>query len=179
MDDVSAKLSPAPRLTPINTPSLALGDAARMIRKYFEQRARATSLGLTRPQATLLAHLARAEGINQATLAFLMEIEPITLARMLDRLEASHLVERRRDPQDRRAWILFLTPKAHPLIERIRVLAEEVWEVAMAGIPEAQRDAFRTVLLTIKANLIAEMGCAPASVAPIVDTDKTIQGIVS
>jgi DNA-binding MarR family transcriptional regulator len=159
----------APRLSPLTTPGLALGDAARLIRKYFEQRARASALGLTRPQATALAHLARAEGINQATLALLMEIEPITLARMIDRLEASGLVERRRDPQDRRAWILFLTPRAHPLIERIRVLAEEVWQVAMAGVPPAQRDSFHSTLIAIKANLVAEMGCPPVSAAAAQD----------
>jgi DNA-binding MarR family transcriptional regulator len=143
------------------TQGLILNDASRLIRKHFEQRARATSLGVTRPQATLLVHLARAEGINQTTLAQLMEIEPITLARMIDRLEASRLVERRRDPQDRRAWILFLMPRAHPLIERIRVLADEVWDTAMAGISPDQREAFRNTLLAIKANLIAEIShCA-------------------
>ncbi|HTH97251.1 MAG TPA: MarR family transcriptional regulator [Stellaceae bacterium] len=165
--------------TPLRTPGLALSDASRLVRKYFEQRARSTQLGLTRPQATLLANLARAEGINQATLAALMEIEPITLARMIDRLEASGLVERRRDPADRRAWILFLTPKAHPLIERIRELADQVWDTAMAGLSPVQCEAFRAALVTIKANLAAEIGCVPVSAPEDGAEEETMRGAAS
>src|SRR5215831_20035136 len=78
---------------PSRTLGFVLNDVARLMRKRFEQRARAASLGLTRAQAAVLAHLARQEGINQAALAQLLELEPITLARLLDRLQAAVLIE--------------------------------------------------------------------------------------
>src|SRR5499433_2561733 len=104
---------------PGRTLGFVLHDVARLLRKRFEQRARAANLGLTRAQWQVLAYLARQEGINQATLAQLLEIEPITLTRLLDRLEAAELVERRPDPGDRRARVLYLTPSAEPLLARI------------------------------------------------------------
>ena len=78
-----------------------LYDAARLLRRDFERRAK--QLGLTRAQWSVLAHLARNEGTNQAAAADVLEIEPITLVRLLDRLEAAGWVERRPDPNDRRA----------------------------------------------------------------------------
>ena len=102
-----------------------LNDVARLLRKRFEQRARAEELGLTRAQWQVLANLARREGINQSALAQHLDLEPITLVRILDRLEASGLVERRADPRDRRARNLFLTDAAHPLLDRI-------WAVGIA-----------------------------------------------
>lgn len=98
---------------PSRTLGFVLNDVARLMRKRFEQRARAASLGLTRAQAAVLANLARQEGINQVSLAQILELEPITLARLLDRLQAASLIERRPDPKDRRAHLLYLT---NPLI---------------------------------------------------------------
>ncbi len=142
---------------PTNVPERALGlvlhDVARVLRKRFEQRARAAALPLTRSQWSVLAHLARQEGINQAALAQILEIEPITLVRLLDRLQAAGLVERRPDPNDRRARVLFLTPAAHPLLDRIWTLAAEVREDAMAGLSEAERDQLIRMLLQVKTNL--------------------------
>src|SRR5258707_15845407 len=89
-----------------------LHDVARFLRKRFELRGRDAQLGLTRAQWSVLAHLARQEGINQAALAQILEIEPITLVRLLDRLQAAGLVERRPDATDRRARVLYLTPAA-------------------------------------------------------------------
>ena len=79
---------------PSRTLGFVLNDVARLMRKRFEQRARAAALGLTRAQAAVLANLARQEGINQAALAQTLELEPITLARLLDRLQAVALIER-------------------------------------------------------------------------------------
>ena len=76
---------------PSRTLGFVLNDVARLLRKRFEQRARAAALGLTRAQAAVLAYLARQEGINQAALAQILDLEPITLARLLDRLQAASL----------------------------------------------------------------------------------------
>src|SRR5947207_15571905 len=121
-----------PHNAPDRTLGLVLHDVARFLRKRFEQRAREADLPLTRAQWSVLAHLARQEGINQAALAQILEIEPITLVRLLDRLQAAGLVERRPDPNDRRARVLFLTAAAHPLLDRIWTLAAEVRQDAMA-----------------------------------------------
>src|SRR5258706_2546827 len=88
-----------------------VGDVARLLRKRFDQRAK--DLGLTPAQYYLLAKLSRDEGINQVGLADLLEIEPITLARLVDRMEAGGLIERRADPAELRPRPLCLTSKSH------------------------------------------------------------------
>jgi MarR family transcriptional regulator for hemolysin len=134
-----------------DTIGFLLNDAARLMRKDFERRTR--SLGLTRAQWQALFHLARNEGCNQATLADLLEVEPITLARLVDRLEAGGLVERRPDPGDRRARLLFLGERAHPLLEQLRALGAETREVALAGIDEDERTLLMALLTKMRANL--------------------------
>lgn len=140
---------------PSRTLGFILSDVARLMRKRFEQRARAAALGLTRAQAAVLANLARQEGINQAALAQLLELEPITLARLLDRLQAAGLIERRADPKDRRAHLLYLTEAAYPLLDRIFALADEVREDALAGVAEPDRTRLIDMLVEMKANLNA------------------------
>ena len=134
-----------------DTIGFLMNDAARLMRRDFERRAR--SLGLTRAQWQALFHLARNEGCNQATLADLLDVEPITLARVIDRLEASGLVERRPDPGDRRARLLFLGDRAHPLLEELRALGAETREVALAGISEEERHQLSRLLTKMRANL--------------------------
>ena len=129
-----------------------LHDVARLLRKRFEQKAR--GMGLTRAQWQVLAHLARREGIHQGGLADILDIEPITLVRILDRLEAASLVERRSHATDRRLRLLYLTPKAHPLLEQIWRLGAETREEALNGISAADRERLIATLLTMKANLI-------------------------
>lgn len=128
-------------------------DVARLLRKRLEQRARAAGIGLTRAQWQALAFLARHEGCNQATLAGLLDIEPITLVRLIDRLEALGLVERRADAADRRQRILFLTEQARPELARIRALGAEVREEALAGLDEAGRRRLLNDLSHVKSNL--------------------------
>src|ERR1700751_1352951 len=99
-----------------------VSDVSRLLRKRFDQRAR--TLGLTRAQWQVLAYLARYEGINQTGLADILEIEPITLARLIDRMEEAGWVERRAHPSDRRARQLYLTEKAEPIFARMRALGE-------------------------------------------------------
>ena len=136
---------------PGRTLGFLLHDVARLLRKRFEQKAR--GLGLTRAQWQVLAHLAHREGIHQGALAEILEIEPITLVRILDRLQAAGLVERRAHPKDRRCWQLYLTPKAHPLLVEIRALGAETREEALAGISDEDRERLVGTLLDMKANL--------------------------
>ncbi len=141
--------------TPFRALGFLLNDVARLMRKRFEQQARAGALPLTRAQSTVLAYLARQEGLNQAALAQILEIEPITLARLLDRLQRAGLVERRPDPKDRRAHLLYFTEAAYPLLDRIFALAAAVREDAMAGIKEADRARLVAILTVMKSNLAA------------------------
>ncbi|MGL4314457.1 MAG: MarR family winged helix-turn-helix transcriptional regulator [Sphingomonas sp.] len=128
-----------------------ISDVSRLLRKRFDERARL--LGLTRPQWRTLSILKRHEGINQGRLAELLEIEPITVCRMIDRLEEAGKVERRRDPDDRRAWRIYLTDNARPLIEQIKALADDMTEEMMEGITPEGRAAMTAALETIRTNL--------------------------
>src|ERR1700735_5488177 len=138
-----------------------LHDVARLMRKRFAQHARARNLGLTRSQAAVLGRLAGQEGINQVTLAQLLDLEPITLVRLLDRLQAAGLIERRPDPQDRRARSLYLTPRARPLLDRCKILAGDVYDEALAGLSAAQRDQLVAALETRKGNLTERVSALP------------------
>lgn len=129
-----------------------LHDAARLLRKRFEQRAR--SLGLTRSHWQVLAHLAPREGIHQGGLAEILEVEAITLVRILDKLEARGLVERRRHATDRRIWLLYLTEAAHPLLARMREIGDATRVEALAGLSAAEREALVGALTRVKTNLI-------------------------
>lgn len=144
-----------------DTIGFLLNDAARLMRKDFERRTRA--LGLTRAQWQTLFHLARNEGCNQVTLADLLEVEPITLARVIDKLEACGLVERRADPNDRRARLLFLGKRAHPLLEELRALGAETREIALAGIGEDERTLLMTLLTRMRANLAGREAATAAA----------------
>ncbi len=150
---------------PYRTFGFVLHDVARLLRKRFEQKAR--SLGLTRSQWQVLAHIARHEGIGQSALADILEIEPITLGRLLDRLEGAGLVERRANPRDRRAWQLFLADKAHPILDRVWELAGETRDEAMAGLTPAEQDRLLAMLMTIRSNL-SERTAARSAAMPAV-----------
>lgn len=128
-----------------------LADVARLMRRTFDERAR--SIGVTRPQWQVLTMLGRNEGSNQGNLAELLVVEPITLCRMVDRLQEAGLVERRPDPADRRAWRLFLTPKARGLLEDLRPLGEQLIDMAFDGISQAERDHLSLTLDRIRQNL--------------------------
>jgi DNA-binding MarR family transcriptional regulator len=149
-----------------------INDVARLLRLRFDQRAQ--GLGLTRTQWRALGHIRRQEGIHQAALAESLEVEPITLARLIDRLEARGFVERRADPADRRAWRLFLTAKAAPVLERMIEIGEANLAHAMAGLSEPAIEALTRSLLRIKANL-ADPLLAP--VAPEESAPRRVGGI--
>ena len=135
-----------------------LHDIARLMRKKFDQRAR--SLNLSRAQWQLLVHLSRHEGINQSGLAEILEIENITVGRLVDRMEEAGWVERRPDPGDRRARLLYTTEKVAPVMERMRELAEATRNEALAGLAPAQRDALIDTLIQVRGNLSERNGPA-------------------
>lgn len=128
-----------------------LHDTARQLRRDFERRSKGT--GLTRAQWAVLAYVARNEGSNQATLADMLDIEPITLVRLLDKLETAGLVERRPDPSDRRVRRLYLTEATGPLLEQLQGLAAETREAALAGLNEAERQQLTDLLMKVRSNL--------------------------
>jgi DNA-binding MarR family transcriptional regulator len=128
-----------------------LAQVSRLLRRSFDERAR--GIGVTRPQWQVLSLLTLHGGINQGGLAELLEVEPITLGRMIDRLQDAQLVERRPDPADRRAWRLFLTDKGQTLLDQLRPFALETYEMALEGVGEADRAALMTILGRMRANL--------------------------
>ena len=128
-----------------------LGDAARLLRRSFDERARA--IGVTRPQWRVLALLKRFDGSTQVTIADMLEVEPISLGRMIDRLQDAELVERRADSKDRRAWRLHLTLKGRAKITELQPKASALFADALNGISEAQQRELEDMLNTIRSNL--------------------------
>lgn len=129
-------------------------DVARLMRRNFNRRAQ--HLGLTQAQWRALVFLARNEGCNQVALAEILEVQPITLARLLDRLQSAGFVERRPDPEDRRAFRLYLTEKAQPVMAKIWEYGAQTREDAMAGLPRETREAVAKGLEAIRANLLGD-----------------------
>lgn len=134
------------------TVGFLLHDVARLMRKRFEQRAR--GLGLTRSQWQTLAYLSKNEGIHQGGLAEILEIEPITLVRILDKLAERGLIERRQHPTDRRIWLLYMREEATPLLDVMREIGEATRGEAFDGVSNEQRDELFNILSTVKTNLI-------------------------
>lgn len=128
-----------------------ISDVSHFMRRAFDERAR--GIGVSRPQWRVLTMLQRHEGINQGGLAELIEVEPITLCRMVDRLQEADLVERRADPADRRAWRLFLTDKARALLQEMRPLALGLFDEAMAGLSAEDQDYLFKTLAKVRTNL--------------------------
>jgi MarR family transcriptional regulator, transcriptional regulator for hemolysin len=127
-------------------------DVARLFGRRFNQRA-VVVLGLTRAQCRVLGYLARNEGINQAGLADLLEIKPMTLVRQIDRMEEDGWIERRPDPGDRRARRLVLTEKARPILARILGLSSEIRGEAFAGLSARDAQQLIELLGRVHANL--------------------------
>ncbi|HEY0301608.1 MAG TPA: MarR family transcriptional regulator [Rhizomicrobium sp.] len=134
---------------------ILLHDVARTMRTRFDQKARTTH-AMTRAQWIILSRLERQPGMSQNELAAICEVEPITVARLVDRLEARGLVERRSDPADRRIRRLHLLPAAAPFLEFITDARETMSARITAGLDEATRTTLIDALLTIKENLANE-----------------------
>jgi MarR family transcriptional regulator, transcriptional regulator for hemolysin len=146
-----------------------LYDAARLVGKRYDQKARL--LGLTRAQCQVLLYLDRHEGINQARLAEYLEIEPISIARLIDRMEQAGWVERRFDPADRRARLLFKTEKAKPIFEEVLRVGQETRAEALAGMSAADRERLHELLLRVRGNL-SEKGIAAAEAGALLEGAK-------
>ncbi len=131
-----------------------LHDVARLIRRRFERRAREAGLTITRQQARALLYIGRNEGLSQAAVATMLDIEPIALVRMLDRLHEEGLVERRLHPTDRRVRTLWLTPLAWTVVDRILAINAEIRAEACAGLSPASVRALLQTLDHMKANLL-------------------------
>lgn len=136
-----------------------LHDVSRLLRRGFDRRVGA--LGLTQAQWRAIAHLSRNQGIKQAALADILEVRPITLTRLIDRLAASAWVERRPDPDDRRAVRLFLTAKAQPILAKIEALAAEIREEALAGLSPDRRRSLVEALQAMKRSLLDSEAASP------------------
>ena len=128
-----------------------LHEVAHLMRTIFDQRARAR--GMTRAQWVLLKRLDRTPGLSQNELASLIEVEPITVGRLVDRLEARGLVERRDDPRDRRIHRLHLTAKSKPILREIAQNIVEIDKLTSSGIGEKALAEIAAHLKTMKANL--------------------------
>ena len=128
-----------------------ISDVGRLLRTYADQKAR--QLGMTRAQWAVLLKLERYEGLNQSDLAEYLDIQPITLTRLVDRLCDSGMIERRPDPNDRRAKLLFLTPAARPLLETISAQVEVLADEILAGTDPQAVDAAVSQLGIARENL--------------------------
>jgi MarR family transcriptional regulator for hemolysin len=137
-----------------------LKDVGRLYAKKFDQRVRC--LGVTLAQCRVLGNLGRNEGISQAELAEAMDMEAITVARLLDRMAAAGWVERRPDPTDRRAYRLFLTEKVRPIYAEILATAEEVHGEALRGLSPHQVDSLIALLDLVQTNLSDRVPAAAA-----------------
>ena len=134
-----------------STLGFLLHDVARLLKKRFEQKSRGS--GLTRSQWQVLTYLAQNEGINQAGLAELIEIEPITLGRIIDKLETLRLIKRNPHPTDRRRWLLHLMPAARAKLEQAREYDDVTRREAMVGVSEDDTQHLLKILQALKENL--------------------------
>ena len=128
-----------------------IGETGHALRKAFTRRA--ASLGVTGAQAKVMLRLTMRPGMRQVELADLLDIEPITLSRIIDRLEEAGHVERVADPADRRAWRLQVTAAAQPLVGKIRAVVAEVVDEAFSGIDPEDMGIARQVLAQARENL--------------------------
>ena len=135
-----------------------LHDVARLLRMDADKRAR--EHGMTRAQWILLIWLERQPGITQKELAEIIEVEPITVARLVDRLEKNGMVERRPDPRDRRIWRLHLRPPALPMLREIDRQRAEITGTLTAGLDETTLESMTEALLHMKSTLAKSTSAA-------------------
>ena len=128
-------------------------DVTRHLRTLFDRRA--TQFALTRAQWRALKTIRRNEGMSQTELADFLDMQPIPVGRVVDRLEKTGYIERRADPGDRRRWRLHLTAKAHAVVDEMEVIAAGLRNDALRGIERGDFDTLLRVLAQIKDNLVA------------------------
>jgi MarR family transcriptional regulator for hemolysin len=133
---------------------IQLHDVARMLRTRFDRWAR--NYGMTRAQGVILVRLHFQPGISQIDMAALCEVEPITVGRLVDRLEARGLIERRPDPADRRIKRLHLLPAADAMLAKIEAYRNELGDYLLDGVSAEERETVVKVLLHMKNKLTME-----------------------
>lgn len=149
-----------------------VSSVGRLMREHFNASAQAA--GFTLAQARALVSLSRNEGISQVALAGILEIQPITLLRQIDRLSDMGVVERRRNPADRREQQLFLTDKAEPFLAQIWELGDVVSDRALQGVSAVARADLISALQQIKRNLSVDSAVATESVPPAATGDNAV-----
>jgi MarR family transcriptional regulator, transcriptional regulator for hemolysin len=132
-----------------------LNDVARMLRTYADQQVR--QFGMTRAQWAVLSRLEVSEGLKQSELADMLDIQPITLTRLVDRMCDNGLIERRADPDDRRAKRLYLTPAARPVMDRLTVLGRSIMADVLQNIDRSELERMNGPLDLMKENLRTAM----------------------
>jgi DNA-binding MarR family transcriptional regulator len=147
-------------------------DVSRLLKRRFDRRARQTGLPITRRQAAVVLYIARHEGVSQAEVATWLDIEPIALVRMLDKLHEEGVVERRAHPTDRRVRTLWLAPGAAPIVERILDINQAIREEAFAGAAPGTREALIDALTGVKENLTPEEETVAESDAATIDLSE-------
>ena len=156
-----------PNQNPVYSVGFLLSDSARMLRRVFNMRV--APMDLTQAQWRGLAYLSRNEGLNQVSLADLMEVQPITVARLIDKLVSAGLVQRRPDPKDRRAQLLFLTEKAMPLLAKMSEVGDITNAIALSGFSPEEIETLLNLLSRIRANLATlvpgSLGVSPTPAA--------------
>jgi MarR family transcriptional regulator for hemolysin len=150
-------------------------DVSRLIKRRFDRQARQTGLPITRRQAAVVLYIARNEGVSQAEVATWLDLEPIALVRMLDKLTEEGLVERRAHPTDRRVRTLWLTPAARPVVTQILTINKAIREEAFADMPTHARDTVIDILDAIKGNLALREEADDSPTVPPAETDRADQ----
>ena len=130
-----------------------LNDVTLLFRKHFDRRA--VKFGLTRAQWRATKMLYHREGLRQTELAEWLEMEPIAVGRVIDRLQAAGFVERRADPRDRRAWRLYITEQARVIVDDMELIARDLRKDATRGIGRDELGEALNVINRIKENLQA------------------------
>lgn len=161
---------------PKPTMGFLLNDVARMVRKLFEQRSK--DLGLTRAQWQVLAYLRFYDGIRQGQLADMLDLEPISLSRVVDRLESAGFVERRPDAEDRRSKRLHLLPHALPVLEQLKTIGDGAKADMLEGVSKQQQEQLIATLTVMRGNLARHLALEgqERDGAPNVDRNEPVSG---
>jgi MarR family transcriptional regulator, transcriptional regulator for hemolysin len=152
-------------------------DVSRLIKRRFDRKARQTGLPITRRQAAVVLYITRNEGVSQAEVATWLDVEPIALVRMLDKLHEEGLVERRAHPTDRRVRTLWLTAAARPVVTQILAINKAIRNEAFAAMPPEARDTVIDILDGIKDNLALREATDDSPAAPPGEPDPVGQPI--
>jgi DNA-binding MarR family transcriptional regulator len=159
-------------LSPAKNLGVLLHDVSRLLRNRLDHQAQ--EIGLTSAQWRVLVYLARNEGCNQAALAEVMDMEPITLSRHLDRMVADGQAERRPDPSDRRAYRLYLTEQARSLVTAFRSVTASVMAETVAGLSEAEISMMIELLGRLRANLTGKTDADPVVIGTKIHLQESV-----